>query len=73
MITGRFYYEENMDLSERIRIGAESYRKTVGEHPNMCHVNPKWLDEPKMINNIYVVPDPRMAEKVVWVGVGKVD
>ena len=74
MIVGRYYYKKGVPFDKQIRDGVAHYRDLVGSCPNLAHVSPKRISESKIIDvggcSVFVVPDFRMSEDVMWIGVG---
>lgn len=71
MKTGMLWLDSHTtrSLEEKVRRAAEYYQNKYGEHPNLCHVHGKALDNDKAFGNIQVRPMPNIALNHFWLGV----
>ena len=73
MKTGRYYYFANRkDMDRLIEDAARAYHEVTGHRPDRAHVSPILLDKETHIRVdnylVHVVPDPVIAQHIVWMG-----
>lgn len=80
MQTGRFIYRaDDKPLKDRVIHAADIYSEVTGDYPNLACVNPKYLNVGEIItiefegHKIKIQADPRIQEKITYIGIGVVD
>lgn len=66
-----WYFSKTENLVTNIGIAAEHYRAKYKVTPNVCHTNPKMIEETEEVSGIRIVPDSDIMPFHLWLGVSE--